>query len=120
MRAEAIIRKRMTTMLSVLTLLFFLIGARIGGLAILEGKTLTARGVKQWTREGVVTAQRGAIEDRNGETLALSTTAYIASVNPQRVRDGAAFARLIAPLLGVDEAGVLAKLQKKGQNLQAA
>lgn len=115
MRAEAIIRKRMTTMLSVLTLLFFLIGARIGGLAILEGKTLTARGVKQWTREGVVTAQRGAIEDRNGETLALSTTAYIASVNPQRVRDGAAFARLIAPLLGVDEAGVLAKLQKKGQ-----
>ena len=120
MRAEAIIRKRMTTMLSVLTLLFFLIGARIGGLAILEGKTLTARGVKQWTREGVVTAQRGAIEDRNGETLALSTTAYIASVNPQRVRDDAAFARLIAPLLGVDEAGVLAKLQKKGQNLQAA
>ena len=85
MRAELVIRKRLMLTLSVLTLLFLLIGVRIGGLTLFEGESLTARGVRQWTREGVVTAQRGSIQDTRGEMLALSATAYIVTANPQLV-----------------------------------
>lgn len=76
MRAELVIRKRLMLTLSVLTLLFLLIGVRIGGLTLFEGESLTARGVRQWTREGVVTAQRGSIQDTRGEMLALSATSW--------------------------------------------
>lgn len=113
MRAEIRIRKRLMLLLSVLTLLFILIGVRIGGLTLLEGEALTARGVRQWTREGVVTAQRGSIQDTNGETLALSATAYIVTANPQQVEDARAFAQALQPILNIDADAVEAKLQNK-------
>lgn len=113
MRAEIRIRKRLMLLLSVLTLLFILIGVRIGGLTILEGEALTARGVRQWTREGVVAAQRGSIQDTNGETLALSATAYIVTANPQQVGDARAFAQALQPILNIDADTVAARLQNK-------
>ena len=58
MRAGLVTRKRLLTMLTALTLLFALVGIRIGFLTIRDTEALTARGVRQWTREGVVTAQR--------------------------------------------------------------
>lgn len=115
MRAELVIRKRLMLTLSVLTLLFLLIGVRIGGLTLFEGESLTARGVRQWTREGVVTAQRGSIQDTRGETLALSATAYIVTANPQLVEDPAAFAQAVSPVIGVSAESMEKKLQKKGQ-----
>ena len=77
MRAELLIRKRIWKLMVVLTALFGAIVARIISLTVIQGETLTARGVRQWTQEGKVEARRGSIVDRNGETLALSTTAYI-------------------------------------------
>ena len=47
----------MLVMLAVLTLLFLLIGVRIGSLTLFEGESLTARGVRQWTREGLMLLQ---------------------------------------------------------------
>lgn len=114
MRAELVIRKRLMLTLSVLTLLFLLIGVRIGGLTLFEGESLTARGVRQWTREGVVTAQRGSIQDTRGETLALSATSYIVTANPQLVTDAAAFARAVSPLIGTSAESIEKKLQNKG------
>lgn len=113
MRAELTIHKRMLIMLSVLTLLFMGIGVRIGGLTLVEGEALTARGVKQWTREGVVTAQRGQIQDANGDVLALSGTAYIVTANPQQVTDEKAFAAVLSPLLQVDAGQIESKLENK-------
>lgn len=113
MRAEIRIRKRLMLLLSVLTLLFILIGVRIGGLTLLEGEALTARGVRQWTREGVVAAQRGSIQDTNGETLALSATAYIVTANPQQVGDARAFAEVLQPILDIDADTVETRLQNK-------
>ena len=113
MRAEVHVRKRLTVLLAALTALFFLICVRIGDLTLVEGAALTARGVRQWTREGVVTAQRGRVEDRRGDTLALSASAYIVSANPRQVEDAKAFARLLSPLLNADEAGIIKKLQNK-------
>lgn len=113
MRTELIVRKRLLVLMSVLILLFLAIGVRIGGLTLVEGQALTARGVAQWTREGVVTAQRGAILDKNGETLVLSANAYIVCANPQQVADAAAFARAVAPVLSLDEDKIVSKLSNK-------
>ena len=100
-------------MMAALTLLFGVIGVRIGSLTLVQGAALTARGVRQWTREGVVTAQRGSIQDRNGETLALSATAYIVTANPQLVADEEAFAAVLSPVLEADAESMVKKLQNK-------
>ena len=113
MRAELLIRKRLLMMLAALILLFLLIGLRIGSLSLVQGEALTARGVRQWTREGVVTAQRGSIQDTNGETLAVSATAYIVSANPQWVADEALFARTLSPLLNADADSIQKKVENK-------
>ena len=102
MRAELLIRKRIWKLMVVLTALFGAIVARIISLTVIQGEALTARGVRQWTQEGKVEARRGSIVDRNGETLALSTTAYIVSVNPRKVTEDAAFAARMAEL-GLNE-----------------
>ncbi len=115
MRADLRIRKRIAFTLSILTLLFLWIGVRIGSLTLFQGKALTARGVAQWTREGVVTAQRGSILDRNGDIITQSTTAYIVSANPQLVDQPQATAALLAPILQSDAAAMAAKMEKKGQ-----
>ena len=113
MRTGLTIRRRLLMMLSALTILFSLIGVRIGNLTLIQGESLTARGVRQWTREGVVTAQRGAIEDTRGGVLALSATAYIVTANPQLVTDESAFARVMGEMLQADAAAMEKKLQNK-------
>ena len=94
------------------SLLFMLVGVRIGYLTLVRGEELTARGVRQWTREGVVTARRGEIQDRNGYTLSMSATAYIVTVNPRSVRDANTLAHILAPLLDVSENSIIQKAQK--------
>ena len=113
MRAELLIRKRIWKLMVVLTALFGAIVARIISLTVIQGEALTARGVRQWTQEGKVEARRGSIVDRNGETLALSTTAYIVSVNPRKVTEDAAFAARMAELLDVEQQTIFNKLKNK-------
>lgn len=113
MRAELLIRKRIWKLMVVLTALFGAIVARIISLTVIQGEALTARGVRQWTQEGKVEARRGSIADRNGETLALSTTAYIVSVNPRKVTEDAAFAARMAEMLDVEQQTILNKLKNK-------
>ncbi|MEI3428121.1 MAG: hypothetical protein V8Q82_02560, partial [Christensenellales bacterium] len=113
MRAELLIRKRIWKLMVVLTALFGAIVARIISLTVIQGEALTARGVRQWTQEGKVEARRGSIVDRNGETLALSTTAYIVSVNPRKVTEDAGFAARMAEMLDVEQQTILNKLKNK-------
>lgn len=113
MRAELLIRKRIWKLMVVLTALFGAIVARIISLTVIQGEALTARGVRQWTQEGKVEARRGSIVDRNGETLTLSTTAYIVSVNPRKVTEDAAFAARMAEMLDVEQQTILNKLKNK-------
>lgn len=113
MRAGLQVQKRLLVLMSMLILVFLLIGVRIGGLTFVEGEALTKRGVAQWTREGVVMARRGAILDRNGEPLVLSATAYIIAANPRLIKDDAAFARVMAPVLGMTEERIQKRIQNK-------
>ena len=113
MRTGLTTKKRLLVLLAVLTLSFLSIGVRIGSLTLIQGEALTARGVRQWTREGTVTAPRGSIQDCRGGVLALSTTAYIVTVNPQSVTDEAAFSRLLAPILNADAESMEKRLKNK-------
>ena len=91
-------------------LLFLCVCARLVDVQIVRQKELTARGVKQWTRSGVVAARRGDIVDTNGRLLAQSVTSFIQTARPRDVKDAGALAKVLARELGLDEETILKKL----------
>ncbi len=113
MRGETLTRKRLVILIGAMGLLNALLGIRIGDLTLLQGASLTARGVRQWTREGVVTAQRGKIQDTNGDTLALSATAYIVTVNPRQVDDAQTFSSVMGKILSLDPVSIMRRTENK-------
>lgn len=116
MPAELHIRKRVLTLLVLLIFLFGILVCRIAYLTTARSAELTSRGVRQWTREGTVYARRGNILDTNGQTLVMSATAYIVSVEPGKVQDVQAFARAISPILGLSEEKVAEKASQRGKS----
>ena len=116
MPAELHIRKRVLTLLVILIFLFGILACRIAYLTTARSAELTSRGVRQWTREGTVYARRGNILDTNGQTLVMSATAYIVSVEPGKVRDAEAFARIVSPILGLSEEKVVEKAANRGKS----
>ncbi len=116
MPAELHIRKRVLTLLVLLIFLFGVLVCRIAYLTTARSAELTSLGVRQWTREGTVYARRGNILDTNGQTLVMSATAYIVSVEPGKVQDVQAFARAISPILGLSEEKVAEKASQRGKS----
>ena len=116
MPAELHIRKRVLTLLVILIFLFGILACRIAYLTTARSAELTSRGVRQWTREGTVYARRGNILDTNGQTLVMSATAYIVSVEPGKVKDAEAFARIVSPILGLSEEKVAEKAANRGKS----
>ena len=103
-----VIRRRLALCMAAFLALFAALDARLFQLQILEGEALQRRAQAQWTSESVVQSVRGRILDRNGAVLAQSATAYTVSVSPRQVKDAAALARVLSPVLDV-EASVLEK-----------
>ncbi len=113
MPTELHIRKRVFALLMLLIFLFMLLFLRIAYLTTTLSEELTARGVKQWTREGTVYARRGSILDANGQTLVMSATAYIINADPRKISDMSLFTQTICPILDLDEENVARKLSDK-------
>ena len=103
MHPELLVRKRIWLMTLVLTGLFLLAAARIAVLTTSEAASLTERGIRQWTKAGIVTARRGTITDRKGRTLAISATAYIVTADPRLVSDTERFLDSIEPVLNINK-----------------
>jgi stage V sporulation protein D (sporulation-specific penicillin-binding protein) len=110
---ELLVRKRLLLLTCVFVLLFSLVGVRIGSLTIFQAESLTARGVSQWTRSGAVAARRGSIVDRLGQTITLSTTAYIVCANPQLVKNPEAMLDILCPLLNINRENAQKKITDK-------
>ena len=106
----ATVRKRLVLLMGGFFLLFLCVCARLVDVQIVRQKELTARGVKQWTRSGVVAARRGDIVDTNGRLLAQSVTSFILTARPRDVKDAGALAKVLARELGLDEETILKKL----------
>jgi len=115
MTTELHIRKRVFALLMLLVFLFVLLFLRVAYLTTSLSSELTARGVKQWTREGTVYARRGSILDTNGQTLVMSATAYIVSADPRKISDMSLFTQTICPILDLDEQNVSKKLSDRGK-----
>ena len=99
-----LIRRRLALCMALFFLLFCVLTIRLFDLTVLQAKVLQQRAQAQWTSESVVAPTRGSIYDRKGQVLALSATAYIASVSPRQVADPEAFANILAPVLEMDAA----------------
>ena len=112
---ELHIRRRVFALLMLLVFLFVLLFLRITYLTTTLSEELTARGVKQWTREGTVYARRGSILDTNGQTLVMSATAYIVSADPRKISDMSLFIQTICPILDLDEESIAKKLSDKSK-----
>ena len=113
MHPELLVRKRIWLMTLVLTGLFLLAAARIAVLTTSEAASLTERGIRQWTKAGIVTARRGTITDRKGRTLATSATAYIVTADPRLVSDTERFLDSIEPVLNINKETARKRLQDK-------
>ena len=93
-------------------LLFLCVAARLVDLQVIRAQELTARGVKQWTRSGVVSARRGNIVDRNGRLLAQSVTSFSLSARVRDVNDPEGLAQVLERELGISKETTLDKLER--------
>ena len=101
----------MALLMSGFFLLFLCVVVRLADLQILQSQALTGRGVRQWTRSGIVAARRGNIVDTNGKLLAQSVTSFILTAHPREVKDKQALAVVLERELGVPAERTLARLQ---------
>ena len=89
-------------------------GGRTAWLGVVKGASLQRVANTQQVVELDVPARRGDIEDRNGIELAVSEPAADVAATPYLIRSKLKVAERIAPLLGLDQAGVLRKLSSDG------
>ncbi len=115
MQTELVIRKRVFLMVLLFTGLFMLLMVRVGALTTVESVQLTQRGIKQWTRDGQVYAKRGEIQDRKGNTLVMSTTAYIVSADPRKTTNPELLLDSLSDILPLQRETALKKLSDKSK-----
>ncbi|MBP3637859.1 MAG: PASTA domain-containing protein [Clostridia bacterium] len=113
MHPELQVRKRMLLMTVILGALFLLVVGRLWQLTVLDADELTRRGVSQWTKEGIVTARRGTITDRNNNVLALSATSYMVCADPRLVKDEDLFLDTLEDVLPLSRESAKKKLSDK-------
>ncbi|SFP21371.1 stage V sporulation protein D (sporulation-specific penicillin-binding protein) [Oscillibacter sp. PC13] len=118
-RANQVIRGRTVLMMVLLGVVtFLLLFWKLYDLQINQHEELQEKAVKQQTRSTVVTASRGTIYDRNGNTLAISATAETVFVSPKEISDHAKeqdsnyIARGLSRILEVDQDSILKKMEK--------
>ncbi|HUQ62910.1 MAG TPA: penicillin-binding protein 2 [Acidimicrobiales bacterium] len=103
-------RRRLIFLLVVLSLAFGGVVARLTVLQAIDSHRYSEFGMSQRMHSIVLPAARGAIVDRNGAGLALSTRRRTVWANPQVVRDPVAGARALAPLLDMPEMEIRERL----------
>lgn len=111
-----VIRRRLALCMAIFLALFLALSARLFYLQVISAEQLQRRAQAQWTSESVIAPSRGSITDRNGSVLAISATAYTASVNPRQVADAEAMAQILAPVLNIDEADIAKKASNTGRS----
>ena len=107
-----LVERRIGLLFAFFLCLLLFAGLRSVQLGTFKGGMLTKAAAAQQTAETVVPAHRGTIIDRNGVELAVSEAADDVSATPYLVPDKAVAARKLAPLLGLDQSKVLAKLSQ--------
>ncbi len=108
-----LIDRRIGLLSAIFLLAFGLAVARAGQLTVIDHASLKQRATGQQVGDQKVVAPRGAILDRNGEELAVSTDSADISATPYLVEHVPEVARRMAPLLKTDPGDVATKLSDR-------
>lgn len=84
-QANLVIRRRTTGVMVLLIGAFLVLLWRLYDLQINRHEEMQNRAVNQQTRSAVISASRGTIYDRNGNTLAVSATAETINISPKEI-----------------------------------
>jgi cell division protein FtsI (penicillin-binding protein 3) len=109
----AAVQQRAGVLFACCLALLTLAASRAVYLGLVRGASLRAAARSEHVTDEPVPARRGTITDRNGAALAVSEPAYEISADPLLIREPLATAAQIAPLLGMSENAVLAKLSER-------
>ncbi|GMK40138.1 stage V sporulation protein D [Paenibacillus sp. CCS19] len=107
------VRRRLFAALLVGIIAFFGLIGRLAYVQLMKGEELAAKAENSWRREVPFTAKRGEILDRNGVRMAYNISSPTIWAVPVQIKDKAATARTLAPVLGMSEMKLLPLLQKK-------
>jgi len=103
-------RRRLVALLAALVIVFIVVGARLVDLQGIGRERYAQLGLDQRVRKVQLAAERGSVFDRNGHDLAASVPQQTVWANPRVVKDPAAYAAQLAPVVGVDEASLRDRL----------
>jgi len=106
-------RRRLIGLLVVLVLLFAAVGVRLVDLQALGRDRYTRLGLDQRVRTVQLAAERGSVFDRNGHDIAVSVPQQTVWANPHVVKDPAAYAAQLAPIVGVEESVLRDRLSQR-------
>lgn len=107
-------RWRMVVVLTLLSLLFTLLIARVVYLGVYQRDFLLDQSQARVLRTVSMPAHRGMIQDRNGKPLAISTPVVSVWVNPQQFVADAASLKQLAELLHLPAAFIEKRATKRG------
>ncbi len=105
-----LIDRRIGLLFAAFVLLFSIVIAKALWIQGVHGGGLSADAQSQQTETVVVPGERGAILDRKGKELAVSEDAATVFATPYQVKDPAAAARKLAPILGTGQQDILESL----------
>ncbi|HEX4837168.1 MAG TPA: penicillin-binding protein 2 [Solirubrobacteraceae bacterium] len=108
----AVVQRRVGLLFGLFFVLLLLAGTRALYLGGPHGAALRRAARSQQLTSEVVPAERGTITDRNGVALAISEPALEVTADPYLIKDPLGAAQRLAPLLGLTQAQVLAKLSE--------
>ncbi|MBT9172344.1 MAG: Stage V sporulation protein D [Syntrophomonadaceae bacterium] len=97
------VKRRLAVLLVVLAGLLLLLVLRLGYIQLVLAGELEAKAWEQWNRGVPARAPRGAIFDREGRLMAGSAGAESVVALPAQITDKGKTARLLAPVLGIEE-----------------
>lgn len=109
----AVVQQRVGPIFGLFFMLLALAVGRAAYLGIVRGPALRRDASEQQVTQETVTAQRGAITDRNGVDLAVSEPADDLSADPYLLKNPLGAAQKLAPLLGQSQAVLLRKLSQQ-------
>ncbi|MHB1314416.1 MAG: penicillin-binding transpeptidase domain-containing protein [Christensenellales bacterium] len=110
---KVIDKKRLRSLMVVLTLVFFILILRVVYLMIFEAPSLQQKALNQWTRELSVAPKRGTIYDRNMQVLAQSAHAYTVVARNNSIKDADYTAQKLSEILQLDKDELYTKIADK-------
>ncbi|MBS4539074.1 stage V sporulation protein D [Clostridium sp. D2Q-11] len=82
---DKLVKNRLILSFISLSILIFAMIGRLGYLQIVKGESLSIKAVHQWTRDIMISPQRGDIYDRNGKKLATDISLYTVSALTDKI-----------------------------------